>query len=251
MHVLECPGWSDSWHTRGTADSILKVAHITRTRHAHSVIVAALAVLQKASFDAAKSASEAGERDAWRARMTQKFTTFAFYDFILRMEKLILIFVRAHREINFALYVVCMEAPVFMFFSLNHLNYSRWVSVHLENMKTLLRAAWTMFIECDWYSAKTIRQFSTMPVDQAHEQANESVNGKGGIIRLTDNAAALQRWLLAGQELTRLLRDFKISPAVQAATSEMHRDETLATKVPFRCVWTRRCHSPIWKSLRA
>ena len=83
-----------------------------------------------------------------------------------------LIFVTAHREKNFGLYVACMEALVFMFFSLDHVNYSRWVSMHLKNMKTLPRAALTMFIEDDWFSA--------MPVDQAHEQTNERVKGKAG-----------------------------------------------------------------------
>ncbi|KAI0238001.1 hypothetical protein LSAT2_011369, partial [Lamellibrachia satsuma] len=91
------------------------------------------------------------------------------------MEKLVLIFVRTHREKNCGIYVACMEALVFVFFSLDHMNYSRWVNVQMEIMKTLPLAALTMFIEGNWVVPKSTRRFSAMPVDQAHEQVNKRV----------------------------------------------------------------------------
>ena len=41
--------------------------------------------------------------------MQKRSPTFMYWDFILRYETLILIFVRAHREKNFALYVEVLE----------------------------------------------------------------------------------------------------------------------------------------------
>ncbi len=53
------------------------------------------------------------------------------------MEILGLIFVRAHREQDFALYVESLKALVPWFFALDHQNYSRWISVHIRDMESL------------------------------------------------------------------------------------------------------------------
>ena len=48
-----------------------------------------------------------------------------YWDFILRYEMLILIFIAAHRENNFLLYVEVMEKLTPLFFALDHINYAR------------------------------------------------------------------------------------------------------------------------------
>ena len=55
---------------------------------------------------------------------------------------------------------------------------------------------------------KSNRRFSSLPIDQAHEQANKRVKGAGGIIGLTENPAMLQRWIAAGPEISRALEEF-------------------------------------------
>ena len=59
---------------------------------------------------------------------------------VLRIEVLVLIFIRAHRERNFLLYCETLEALMFIFFAVDHYNYSRWASVHLRDMKSLPEA---------------------------------------------------------------------------------------------------------------
>ena len=56
---------------------------------------------------------------------------------ISNYEILILIFVRDHRERNFPLYVTVLEALVPLFFALDHVNYFRWLPVHIRDMKEL------------------------------------------------------------------------------------------------------------------
>jgi hypothetical protein len=51
-------------------------------------------------------------------------------------QMLILIFVRAHRENNFSLYVDVLKILTPLFFALDHVNYSSWVSFHICDMKT-------------------------------------------------------------------------------------------------------------------
>ncbi len=105
--LLEASGWTTALieadvASSGTADSFLKVSHLTQTRHAHQVTLLTLQKLQREAF--LKIGSNLSE-EAWRSDMLKKSPTFMFWDLILRYETLILIFVRAHREKNFPLYV--------------------------------------------------------------------------------------------------------------------------------------------------
>ena len=47
-----------------------------------------------------------------------------------------------------------------------------------------------------------------MAIDQAHEQSNAVVKGDGGAIGLTEDSAALRRWMIAGPEISRLVGEF-------------------------------------------
>ena len=59
--------------------------------------------------------------------MIKKSPTFQFWDTVMSIEKIILTFIRAHREKNFDLYVKSLELIVGFFFALDHYNYARWV----------------------------------------------------------------------------------------------------------------------------
>ena len=48
-----------------------------------------------------------------------------------------------------------------------------------------------------------------MPLDQAHDQNNAMLKDSGGAIGLTENPAALKRWMVSGPEQTRLIAKFE------------------------------------------
>jgi len=48
-----------------------------------------------------------------------------------------------------------------------------------------------------------------MPLSQAHEQNNDTVNGAGAAVGLTENPAALQQWTLAGPDQIKILSKFE------------------------------------------
>ena len=60
----------------------------------------------------------------WRDDMLRKSPTFMFWDQIMKYETLILIFIRAHRQKNFPLYVEVLVELTPLFFELDHANYS-------------------------------------------------------------------------------------------------------------------------------
>jgi len=90
----------------GTAESFLKVTHLTRTRHAHQVTVLALHKLQREAFLQSPGPVHDEESfEQWKSSTSEKSPTFHFWDMILRLEVLILIFIRSLRKGNFPLYV--------------------------------------------------------------------------------------------------------------------------------------------------
>ncbi|KAJ8349373.1 hypothetical protein SKAU_G00245030 [Synaphobranchus kaupii] len=121
----------------GMAESFLKAAHLTRTRHAHQVTLLTLHNLQQEAFRLSAGPKDEEYLMAWRNEMLKKSPTFMFWDLIMRYETLILIFIRAHRERNFPLYVEVLEVLAPLFFALDHVNYSRWMPVHIRDMKSL------------------------------------------------------------------------------------------------------------------
>ena len=210
--VLENSGWTAALAeaevaSSGTAASFLKVTHLTRTRLAHQITLLALKKLQHEAFlQLTSNESEA----AWVETMCKQSPTFMYWDFILRQETLILIFIRAHREKRFALYVEVLEKLTPLFFALDHVNYSRWMPVHINDMKSLPDHIKEEFEnQGHWVLSKTNNIFSSIPIDQAHEQENAHVKDSGGCIGLTENPVAFRRWMLSGPELVRLLQQFE------------------------------------------
>jgi len=48
-----------------------------------------------------------------------------------------------------------------------------------------------------------------MALDQSHEQSNKCIKGQGGVVGLTEDPAALRRWMLAGPEIARVVAEFE------------------------------------------
>ena len=212
-NLLDGSGWTTALTEAqvasvGTADSFLKVAHLTRTRHGHQVSLLTLHNLQQEAFMLTAGPKDEQSAKEWRDTMLKKSSTFMFWDQIMKYEALILIFVRAHREKNFTLYVKVLEELTPLFFALDHVNYSRWMPVHIRDMKSLPATVKKEFDEhSHWVLSKTSNTFSSMPFDQAHEQENKIVKGAGGAIGLLENPAALRRWMFSGPEMARMLKE--------------------------------------------
>ena len=66
-----------------------------------------------------------------------------------------------------------------------------------------------------------------MVLDQAHEQANANVKGDGGAVGLTDNPNALQRWMVASPEMSRMVAEFKDDSIPR---SSKHLEQTKAVQ---------------------
>ena len=89
----------------------------------------------------------------------------------------------------------------------------------------------TEFVKGHFTVNKTSYAFSNLAVDQAHEQNNAVVMDDGGAVGLTECPAALQRWMVNGLEMTRVIIDFERSVDSALCTSDMrHHDQRIGVQ---------------------
>lgn len=68
-----------------------------------------------------------------------------------------------------------------------------------------------------------------------HEQENAKVKGKGGVIGLTENHAALQRWMVCGPEIARCLSEFESEIMTdESFESGTHHEEGFSIQKRFQ-----------------
>lgn len=237
---LEGSGWTCALAeagiaTSGTADSFLSASHVTKTRHSHQVTALALEKLQEDAFLLTEGPHDDETKVSWRKAMVEKSPTFQYWDTILNMELLGLIFIRSQREGNFNLYVESLKALAPWFFALDHHNYARWIPIHIRDLENLPLSILEEFQQRGhWVINNTKNRFSSIPIDQAHEQNNKVVKGSGGAVGLTENPSAFRKWMVSGPEQARLLKEFQDNYIPNQDKSYHHHEEGFATQKTFK-----------------
>ena len=146
------------------------------------------------------------------------------------MELEILSLIRSFREANFDLYHQSLVGLIPYFFANNNVNYARWLPIHLRDMSTLREEFPQLahaFERGTFVVNKSSRDFSAIPIDQAHEQANTVIKAVGGAIGMTEDHSALRRWMVAGPEVSQLVAQYEIaSEAKETVVHTNHHEQT-------------------------
>uniref|UniRef100_K1R491 Uncharacterized protein n=1 Tax=Magallana gigas TaxID=29159 RepID=K1R491_MAGGI len=97
----------------------------------------------------------------------------------------------------------------------------------LEHVHENIAADNSECMEYSWsaFHAKRLQdnpetRFLSIALDQAHEQNNKLVKGDGGAIGLTENMAQLQRWMVSGPEVARVINEF------ESAQEQIKKDQS-------------------------
>jgi hypothetical protein len=214
---LEDSGWTSALTqaniaSSGTADSFICASHVTKTRHAHQVTVASLHTLLSEAYTKKCGEEATTSFDEWCTDRAAQSVHFDYWFKVMSLEIMLLLYVRSIREGDFDLYVQSLAQLMPWFFALDHIHYSRWLSVHIRDMMILSEKhpdILEAFRSGQFEVNKTSNKFSAMAIDQCHEQNNAVIKGSGGAVGLTDNPAALRRWTVAGPEVIRLITEFE------------------------------------------
>ena len=243
--LLKGSGWTGALvqagvATPGTADSFLKASHLTQARRAHQVTASSLYLLLQKAYTEYSTDLDGGNNlmslDEWRTERAASCPQFHFWCIILQLELVVMIYVRSIREANFQLYIDALTKIVPWFFALGHTHYARWIPVHLRDMITLQDRhpdVYNQFLKGNFVVKKTTHSFSAIAIDQAHEQNNASVKGDGGAVGLTENPAALHRWMVSGPEMARLVGEFEASSEKRKETDTRHHEQTKHAQKAF------------------
>ena len=244
--LLDGSGWTDALveaniASSGTADSFLHASHVTRTRRAHQITASSLYILHKKAFLEYQGRLEDENAqlsfENWCSNKSVHHPQFKFWFLVLQIELAIMIFIRAVREGIFQLYIDALTNIVPWFFAVDHIHYARWIPVHLRDMISLEKVNPTVFDEFkkgNFVVRKTARRFSAIAIDQTHEQNNAAVKGDVGAIGLTENPAALRRWMVSGPEMARVIREFEMSTEKKKSTDFCHHEETKHVQKAFK-----------------
>ena len=136
---LDCSGWVEAITNSetakgGVADSSLSGSKVSKTRNAYQITLCALGILLKRTYNEEAPTQPFKE---WKRNKENKYPQFKFWSLTRDLEMLLLRFVRLLRSKNFKLFVKCLEEILTFSFALDHLNYVRWLSVHLKDLKSL------------------------------------------------------------------------------------------------------------------
>ena len=211
--------------TTGTATSFIRASDPMKTRYAHQVTVVVLNILLQDMYNMTNTDQSI---DVWMECASKRNPTFKYWSLIMKFEQLILLFVRAHRSRDFKLYLDTLKSLIGLFFSMDHQNYARWLSVHIEDLESLPENVRQEFEDNgNWTVNRTGRRFSSIATDQAHEQNNKKVKGVGGIIGLTEEPKALERWVLIAPSLARVIEEYNEHSSESSDTSDVlpHHEE--------------------------
>ena len=221
----------------GKADSFLKASHVSPTRYAHQVTACCLYIMMQRAYD--RYMEGLGEDESpltfenWRHQKNAENPQFKYWSITLDLELTILTFVQSIREGNFKLYINSLTKIVPCFFALDHHHYARWLPVHIRDIITLEKpcpAVAREFQNGNFVVKKSLRAFSKIPLDHAHEQNNKCVKGDGGAIGLTENTSE--------PEKSRMISEFEFSQEFVGVTSRntaslKHHEQSNATQSRF------------------
>lgn len=180
---------------------------------------------------------EALDYNDWERQMCSKYPMFSFWNTVITMELNMLSFVRSLREANFEQYVITCKRFMPYMFALDHVHYARWLSVHLKDMELLPHThpdIYEEFKKGAFVATKSKRGFSNIALDQAHEQENCRIKGDGGAVGLTECPEALRRWMIAGPEISRIVKEFEESACLkETEIINNHHEVTISNEKKF------------------
>lgn len=120
---------------------------------------------------------------------------------------ILLRFTRAAREGNWSLYVSAFSEMLPWMSVYDHINYLRWGTVFVADMKQLHITAPEVeegFTSGDFVVKETAHLFNQIPDDLAMEHCNKIGKVAGGLVGITRIDSALNRWCLTYNERSRI-----------------------------------------------
>ena len=143
--------------------------------------------------------------NAFRSERCEVSETFAFWDRFVKMVSILRDLVRADCEGTWDLHLQSIQAVLPLFASYDRINYLRWGSVSLEDIRKLPQDAPSVFENFKagkFVVKRTEGQFTAVGADMCLEQTiNRSQKSAGGIIGSTKRKQSVTQWEMIHHEM--------------------------------------------------
>ena len=122
---------------------------------------------------------------------------FNFWWQYLQMVSALLMFTRAQRDGLWDLHLQSFTSMLAYFIRYDHINYARWGSVYIAEMKMLPAEVLSEFRKGDFVVKMSPSKFNQVDPDHSQEWLNAIGKKGGGIVGITKTPNALKRWALS------------------------------------------------------
>ena len=153
--------------------------------------------------------------------------TFCYWRTYMLLVAILLRLTRALREGDWDLFLSSFAEMLPWFAAFDHVNYFRWGTAFLTDMKMLQQTApmvYHGFQDGDFVTKETTHQFNQIPDDQALEHVNKAGKVAGGLVGISRLDAARDRWCLTYNERAQLSEDTKTMFNILRSDEEDHKD---------------------------
>ena len=123
---------------------------------------------------------------------------------------ILLAFTRALRCGDWKLYMSAFKSMMPWFAAYDHTHYTRWGAVFIADMENLAQTAprvYQGFLDGDFVAREAKHSFNEMPFDLCLEHINKTEKVAGGLVGITLNETARNRWSITYNERASLAQD--------------------------------------------
>ena len=211
---LESSGWTESLvkakiTSPRKVESFLSDGHPKRSRYAHQVTCASLSLLMNKAYQQSHSKND---QNSWMSAKKRSLLQFLCWCMVMELEPLLLSLIKSLRTFNFPTFISCLEKIAPWMFAMDHTNYARWLPIFIHDLKSLQSnhpGVYKEFCQGKFSINRSGKPFSSMGIDQVHEQNSKLVKIDGGASGLLNDNAALLKWTVAGSEITEMVQSFR------------------------------------------
>jgi hypothetical protein len=142
---------------------------------------------------------------------------FKYWSTYIEMVEVLLDYIKSHRDGNWSLHLEAFEAMLPWLTIYDHTNYARWGPIYLADMKNLPAKVKDEFLEGNFVIKQSSHRFNQVPIDQATEWVNRICKLSNGIIGITRNDTARDRFCATWSDRTQISAETKLLFGLQEA----------------------------------
>ena len=183
--------------------------------------------------------------DAFKSESKEKSKVFSFWVEYIDMVLVLLQFIKAERTGNWKLHLSTTAAMIPHFYSMDRVNYARWLPVYISHMNLLESNrpdVYREFIPGNHGISRSKQPFAQVWTYMALEQSvNLDSKSKGGIVGISTKENAVERWFLISHERAAITKSLKQMCGIE------HSDEAAATHKEARLSRVKRDENDVQK----